>query len=125
MAALRFPDKGPAECLDFPVDFGDLLEPGNRLSPTVPPIVTIERPSIAESPINLTIGSSPGVFVTASGTESPVQSPERLDTVTVWLIDGTLGTTYTIKIEVEDDNVTPKPRVFVRRVKIKIKEKTE
>ena len=124
MASLKFPDKGPAECLDFPVDFGDLLEPGNRLSTSIAPIVTIERPTPSESPIDLKIATSPGVFVTASGTESPIQSPERRDTVTVWLVDGTLGTTYTVKIEVQDDNVNPKARIFVRRVKIKIKEKT-
>ena len=125
MAALKWPDKGPDECLDYSVDFGDLLPTDSRLSPTDAPVITIERPSNQESPPTLLVGASPGVFVTASGTESPVESPERLDTVTIWLLGGTLGVTYTVRVDVMDDNVTPKQRLFVRRVKIKIKEKVE
>lgn len=122
MAALKFPDKDPDECLDYPIDFGDLLPDGSRLDPLTTPVVTIERPSPAESPITLTL-NSPGIFLSASGTESPVLSPQRLDTVTLWLLGGTLGATYTIKVDVLDDNVTPKQRQFTRRIKIKIKEK--
>lgn len=123
--ALKFPDKGPDEILDYPVDFGDLLPTLSRLSPTIAPVITIERPSSNESPILLAIPSPGGVNVSASATESPVQSPQRLDTVTVWLTGGSLGTTYTIRVEVQDDLAVPRPRLFVRRVKIKIKEKVD
>lgn len=118
--ALTLPDLDPQENLDFSVDFSDLLPAGSSLL-----TATVETVAAAPdaSPLADLGLLSPGVFLTTTNMPSPTPSPEPLDTVVFWLdgANGVLGTKYTLKVIATDTN-TP-PRIFVRRVTVKIKEK--
>lgn len=115
--ALKWPDKDPQECLDYPLGFQDWLEDGRALQN---PVVSAIIPNNGESPVALFLPpEAPAPLLASSGNSSP----EVLDTVVVWLEGGTNNTTYTLVIEADDDLASPKDRHVVRRVNIKVKEK--
>jgi hypothetical protein len=115
--ALKWPQKDPAEVLDYSVEFDDWLLPGRNLAN--PTITNIEA-SNGESPVALNVvASSPLLGISGDLTASP----HPLDTIIVWLDGGTNDVTYTLTLEADDDQASPLDRHVVRRVSIKVKEK--
>lgn len=110
---LKLPNKDPEERLDYPVDFAALLPAGYAIDSAN---CVIESMDPAASPQGLKILS----VLTASGGQS---SPTRTDTVILWLEGGIKDTTYVLKITASDSQNVPHDRQYVRRAKIKIKEK--
>lgn len=105
MAFLVWPDKDPEEQLDYPIDFSDWVATGKTIENAD---AVVESSTPDESPaFGLTVD-----FVQAAS-----------DIVNVWLSGGTVGTTYIIKVTVDDNETSPEERVGVRRVKLKVKQK--
>jgi len=120
--ALKLPELDPQECLDYSVEFSDLMAAGRSL---IGATVELESQSVAPSPLpspelpDLQYGS-PFVFLTNTQAQpSPEPSPLRNDTVVFWLsgVNVVVGTTYTFKVLALDDN-TPQ-RCYLRRVTVK------
>lgn len=102
--ALKWPDKDPEECLDYPVDFSAWVVTGQAIDTAV-----------------VSLDSQEG-----DDTANPIVIESQLfsaDIVNVWLSGGVAGVKYVFKVQVEDDQVAPKDRVGIRRVKITVKEK--
>lgn len=124
--ALKLPDLDPLECLDYSVEFSDLMAAGTSL---IDALVTIDSQSVTPSPTpspelpDLQYGS-PSVFLTNTQPQpSPEPSPLINDTVVFWLAGTNIvvGTTYVFIVQAFDDN-TPQ-RCFSRRVSVKGKDK--
>jgi hypothetical protein len=118
MGFLRLPDIDPGECLDYTVEFDDLIVAGTSLNSAT---VELESASPDESPLPDPQYGSPSVFFTTVGSYSPTPSPETNDAVVFWLMGTGLtpGTKYTFKVSAYDNNATQ--RCYVRRVVIKCK----
>lgn len=115
--ALKLPGLDPQECLDYSVEFSDLMAAGRSL---IDATVELESVSIDESPLPDLQYGSPSVFLTNTQPQpSPEPSPLINDTVVFWLegTNITVGTTYTFKVLALDDN-TPQ-RCYLRRVTVK------
>lgn len=115
--ALKLPELDPQECLDYSVEFSDLLAAGSSI---VDATVEIETVSPDASPIPDLQYGSPSVFLTNTQPQpSPTPSPLINDTVVFWLSGANIviGSTYTFKVLVLDDNVPQ--RCFLRRVTVK------
>lgn len=115
--ALKLPELDPQECLDFSVDFSDLMAPNTSLLGATVELESVE-PDASPMP-DLQYGS-PSVFLTNTQPQpSPTPSPLYNDTVVFWL-EGTnivVGSTYTFKVLATDD-ATP-TRCYLRRVSTK------
>ncbi|MDH3377778.1 MAG: hypothetical protein OEQ39_12590 [Gammaproteobacteria bacterium] len=115
--ALKLPELDPQECLDYSVEFSDLLAAGRSI---IDATVVLESVAPEVSPMPDLQYGSPSVFLTNTQPQpSPQPSPLRNDTVVFWL-SGTnivVGSTYTFKVLALDDN-TPQ-RCYLRRVAVK------
>ena len=115
--ALQLPELDPEECLDFSVDFSDLIPASTSIIDATVELEAVE-PNVSPLP-DLQYGS-PSVFLTNTDPQpSPEPSPLRNDTVVFWL-QGTnvvVGSKYTFKVTAFDDN-TPQ-RCYVRRATTK------
>jgi hypothetical protein len=120
MAFIKFDNKDPRECLDYTVEFTDLLPAGTQL---VSAQCTIEAVDPAEpspnSELELDFIGSPQCEVVSSGATSPSIN----DQVLIWLKDGRLGAKYTLRIDAIDSEAVPGPRCYTRRATIKIASK--
>lgn len=120
MAFIKFPNKDPRECLDYTVDFSDLLPAGTQLvsaSCVIESVDPVEPSPNAETELQF-IGS-PQCQVVSDGSSSPAINNQVL----IWLQDGRLGAKYTIRIDALDGEPAPGPRCYTRRATIKIAEK--
>lgn len=104
MAVLEWPDKDPEEELDYPMDFTPWVVSGFNIDSSAC-VIESETPTGGATPLSIDLVS------------------HAANVVTVWLSGGTDGITYTLKVTVTDDNVTPNDRQGVRRVRIKVKKK--
>lgn len=102
--ALKWPDKDPEECLDYPLDVSDWV-----VSPQV-----IDTANVVVESMEGDDSANPLVI------ESQQFSSNIINT---WLSGGVVGVKYTFKITFEDDTSSPKDRIGVRRVTLKIKAK--
>lgn len=117
--ALQLPNLDPGECLDFTVDFTDLMPAGTSL---VAATVELESAAPDVSPLPDVQYGSPAVLLTNTDPQpSPTPSPLRNDSVVVWLSGANMepNSKYTFKVTAEDDHV-PK-RCYVRRLTIRCK----
>lgn len=102
MAFLKWPDKAPEECLDYPLDWSDWLVTG----------------ALVDSVTHVQEGTSdPGGLTNIVLDSETVATPNTI----AWLSGGTDGETYTMLVTATDDQVPE--RRGVRRVKIKVKKK--
>jgi len=119
--ALKLPELDPQECLDFSVEFSDLMASGSSL---IDATVELESVTPDASPLPDLQYGSPSVFLTNTQPQpSPEPSPLRNDTVVFWLSGANIvvNSTYTFKVLALDDN-TPQ-RCYLRRVTVKGKQK--
>lgn len=112
MSTPAFVPKSRGETLDYTVEVDDWLVTGREL---VDATVHIEDASNAESPFALQFNSSPAIAINTSAQTSPALN----DRMTVGLLGGTPGVTYTLKFSFTDNSVgNPFPRIGVKYVKI-------
>ena len=115
--ALSLPDLDPQECLDYSVEFSDLMASGTSL---IDATVVLEEVTPNVSPLPDLQYGSPSVFLTNTQPQpSPEPSPLRNDTVVFWLSGANIvvGSKYTFKVFARDDNVPQ--RCYLRRVTVK------
>ena len=122
MAFVKFDDKDARECLDYTIDFSDLLPAGSQLASATAVIESVKSgpgsPTPSPDPV-LTFRGSPHASVVSSGATSPAIN----DQVLIWLESGHTGATYTIRVDALDSESAPGPRCYTRRATIKIKDK--
>lgn len=119
--ALSLPDLDPQECLDYSVDFSDLMAAGTSI---INASVEIESATPDASPLPNLQYTSPSIFLTNTQAQpSPTPSPLYNDTVVFWLegANGVVNTKYVYVVRAFDDNVPQ--RCYTRRVTIKVKTK--
>ena len=116
--AATLPPLDLEECLDYQVDFSDLMPVNTSL---IDAQVELESITPDESPLIDPQYGSPSVFLSNTEAQaSPTPSPLMNDTVVFWL-DGanmTDRSKYIFKVSAWDDAV-PKQRCYVRRVSVK------
>lgn len=119
MAFLKLPDKDAEECLDYVVNFQELQAELVDLA-TSGHAVVVESMTPNESPVTLTFPVSPEAQAVA--VQSPAESPQFLNSLQFYLLGGTEGTKYTLKLTATDESLGH-ARIFVRRATVKIKKR--
>lgn len=106
---ILFPDKDPGDVLDYSFSFAD--EEGEAVAIRSAEVV-VESASPPETPISLIISD---VSVVVSDPLAGVA-----DTVVFWQSGGTVGTTYVLRAQEQDNQTAPRDRQVVRRAAIRV-----